>query len=124
MKVRINRQEWLRGEGGDYSRLHRSSDDKKCCIGFLALAKGIPLSMLTDMSTLFSAAEVFLDRNEPLPERFAGLVTYDKYQMLGDLLPIQDAYTVNDDEHTTDAEKEEKIIALLKEIDIEVEFYG
>jgi hypothetical protein len=36
----VKRSQWLRGEGGYYSRLLRESDKKMCCLGFLAKACG------------------------------------------------------------------------------------
>lgn len=40
-KFKINRKEWLRGEGHSDSSLLRLEDQKMCCLGFYALAKGI-----------------------------------------------------------------------------------
>lgn len=46
MKLIIDRQKWLRGEGAIASRLLRPSDGKMCCLGQLGIACGIPSGML------------------------------------------------------------------------------
>ena len=46
MKLIIDRQMWLRGEGATVSRLLRSSDGKMCCLGQLGIACGIPSEMI------------------------------------------------------------------------------
>lgn len=38
----IKRSEWLRGEGATESRLLRSTDGKRCCVGIYARALGVP----------------------------------------------------------------------------------
>lgn len=40
MKFTVKKSEWLRDEGGSFSYLLRRSDNKKCCLGFLALECG------------------------------------------------------------------------------------
>lgn len=40
MKLTIDRQFWLRGEGGENSCLLRGTDDKMCCLGCLAVSLG------------------------------------------------------------------------------------
>ena len=42
MKLIIDRQTWLRGEGSEDSFLLRGKDDKMCCLGFLACEVGVP----------------------------------------------------------------------------------
>lgn len=42
MEVIIDRNTWIRGEGGNYSFLVRGHDKHKCCLGFCAIVKGIP----------------------------------------------------------------------------------
>ena len=39
--VVVKRSEWIRGEGEIKSYLLRSADNKKCCLGFAALACGL-----------------------------------------------------------------------------------
>lgn len=41
MKLIIDREKWLRGEGPDDSFLLRRDDKKMCCLGFYALACGL-----------------------------------------------------------------------------------
>lgn len=45
----IKRSEWLRGEGNSVSRLLRSTDLKRCCVGIYARACGIPDPAIIDM---------------------------------------------------------------------------
>jgi len=40
MKFTVDRKRWWRGHGGYESRLLRSDDDMRCCLGFLASACG------------------------------------------------------------------------------------
>ena len=42
MDLIIDRNEWLRGEGGIKSFLLRESDGKRCCVGIYARALGVP----------------------------------------------------------------------------------
>lgn len=48
-EVVIDRQTWLRGEGHPDSFLYRSGDDKKCCLGFAALAAGANVDDIKSM---------------------------------------------------------------------------
>ena len=41
MKLIIDRREWLRGEGPGPSKLLRSSDGTRCCVGIYARALGV-----------------------------------------------------------------------------------
>ncbi len=58
-KVIVDRKKWYRGKGGDHSKLLIVADDfvadtdvgKMCCLGFAALALGIPKSLITGMQT-------------------------------------------------------------------------
>ena len=48
MKLIIDRREWLRGEGPRSSKLLRSSDSKRCCVGIYARALGVPDKNILD----------------------------------------------------------------------------
>jgi hypothetical protein len=53
MKFTIDREWWLRGEGGSLSRLLRVEDRKMCCVGSFALQiLKLPESDIEDAKTL------------------------------------------------------------------------
>jgi len=54
MEVTIERSKWLRGEADD-SYLLRPSDNKMCCLGFVALAFGYTAS---DIELLYTPADL------------------------------------------------------------------
>lgn len=51
IKVYIDRNRWLRGEGSGVSRLLRSTDGKMCCLGFCMLALGRTEEQIRDVTT-------------------------------------------------------------------------
>lgn len=61
--VTIDRSRWLHGEGGKPSKLQRSSDGKRCCVGFVCMAYGATEAEITDKAN---------PRNEELPHAFDG----------------------------------------------------
>ena len=50
MKLTIDRQEWLHGEGSSTSCLLRTSDGKRCCVGIYARALGVKDELLRDVA--------------------------------------------------------------------------
>lgn len=52
--VVISRKTWLRGEGHARSRLLRTNDGKKCCVGEMCLAAGIPAEYIKDVGEVES----------------------------------------------------------------------
>jgi hypothetical protein len=50
-KLTIDRNTWLRGEGGDDSFLLREVDGKQCCLGFLGFACGATRKQLIGART-------------------------------------------------------------------------
>lgn len=50
-KLVIDRSRWLRGEGGDYSKLLRSGDNKMCCLGFYLRNLGYSDENIEDLCT-------------------------------------------------------------------------
>jgi len=51
LDVIVKGSEWLRGEGGGDSYLHRRDDHKKCCLGIAACAAGVPPGFLYGLKT-------------------------------------------------------------------------
>lgn len=50
--VTIPRSKWLRGEGSMDSFLLRGRDGKMCCVGFMCLARGVPVDVLVGEKTV------------------------------------------------------------------------
>jgi len=111
MKLIIDRNEWLRGEGPDESRLIRSLDGKKCCIGILGCALGLDKHCLTD--------ETVADRTVNLrwpPWCLDNII-------FGSLKPdIWEAYEINDNTEIPDGDREAKLTEIFSRHDIQVEF--
>lgn len=55
-ELTIDRNLWYRGCRSDASRLERSFDGKRCCIGFYALACGIPREQILERTYLSACA--------------------------------------------------------------------
>ena len=51
MEFTIEREKWLRGEGGETSCLLRKEDGKECCLGQFALACGIAAELITEQAS-------------------------------------------------------------------------
>jgi len=111
MKLTIDRTNWLRGEGVQESYLLRATDGKRCCIGFLAQACGIPDSKLSDTRSLYKLA---LDSGTKLHINDSFLSEFDPR--------IEDAYLINDTEVYEEKAREEKIAGLLGQLGVTVTF--
>lgn len=119
--VTIDRGTWLHGEGAEPSCLMRAKDGKKCCLGFRALQKGYSTD---DILGKLGPSDL-----TPLGNAWAGILsdTVDGKTQL--FVPTDLGYEImkaNDDPVliTDDRAREDKIIRLFKEIDIQVEFVG
>jgi hypothetical protein len=55
MKLIIDRNKWLRGEGSKNSYLLRSADQKMCCLGFYSLQCGLKPSDIANKRTPINA---------------------------------------------------------------------
>lgn len=108
MKVKINRDTWLRGQGGSESYLRRKSDEKMCCLGFAAFECGVELSDIVDHRTPY---DFEVGYNWPVPPTWNG----GGYERL---------MNINDDLDLTEIERERKLIGAGKEVGLEFEFYG
>jgi len=111
MKVRVDRQRWLRGDLNSF--LLRESDKKMCCLGFAALAAG---ATKDEINGLTSPANI--------PTILPDLVTkdYDDSDYFDNKIADQ-LMLVNDTESiTNDSEREAKIIELGNEVGIQFEF--
>jgi len=112
MKLTINRKEWLRGEGNDKSKLLRSTDGKRCCIGILAQTLGIEDSKIKDLSGVGQIED------PRWPEWCTEMIT-DADRKSQD---IGLAYQFNDSQVLTDEQRETGLSEVFARNDIQVEF--
>jgi hypothetical protein len=111
MKVIVDRQTWLRGEGSEESWLRRKADGKQCCLGFAGHELGCSIETLAQMKTL---SEI------PWPKR-----THELQQLLdrpGTFAALGRAMALNDVIGLQDYVREWAIQQALTPIGLEVEF--
>ena len=65
MKLVIDRERWLRGEGAEESKLLRSRDGKMCCFGFLLTGAGMRPGQIVNRSTPVDATGSVLSGQLP-----------------------------------------------------------
>ena len=117
MKFQIKRSEWLRGEGSENSYLLRSKDGKKCCVGFFANACGLNDDVIKNYGDL---CNMYLSNsNICLNENLHKLI--DVVLMVNSDI-ADNIYQTNDNKRFCDAEREEILVKLFKQIDCEAEF--
>jgi hypothetical protein len=122
-KLIIKRSEWLRGEGSDCSYLYRSSDGKRCCLGFL----GNQVCGLTDDEMAGNAMPSCLPRASWLPQMLKreerrngdGHFLYDA---IIDAPITTSLAHINDSQMVSEEKREKEVSQLMRELDIEVEF--
>ena len=110
LNVVIDRQRWLRGEGNDSSYLLRRSDARMCCMGFACLADGATEDMITGQTTVHNLIRAN-EANEWRP-------TF-KHGIANNLFSL---YATNDQQDLDAGERESRIIAYGREVDIEFSF--
>ena len=111
MKLTITRSNWLHGEKYN-SRLLRTSDNKMCCLGFLAKMLG---SSDDDIKGQYSPATA------PKVAWIEGMVDSDSVCKLDSRISDH-LMQVNDNQLITDTEREEKLQSLFSTLGVEVEF--
>jgi hypothetical protein len=82
MKLTIPREIWLRGEGGDKSRLFRRDDGKMCCIGIYLRDLGVPVEKLTGCSSATSLHYMYGGGLECVPKEAKWLLKTDDFSSL------------------------------------------
>lgn len=122
MKLVIDRNKWLRGEGGAVSALRRKSDSKMCCLGFFAKELGYEDDMINDRSS----PEDFLTARVT-PNYWPKWAVNEEYEdgedpYRTDTCDLMDLMKINDDEHMSDEEREGEIKRLFAEHGVDVEF--
>ncbi len=111
----IDRATWLHGEGGYKSTLLRG-DGKMCCLGFLALACGVPEEQAKRTRTLLG---LIPEVRSFLPSLFAHPQMEGRHMYLtNDLMNANDVMGLPDDV------REERIADKFKEAGIKVTFTG
>ena len=135
--IRIDRSIWLRGTGN--GELHRYADGMECCIGQACRQLGVPVYVLTGSTTVTDLlAAVHNGHTLTVPPQF--IVDNPDYQgqchecgheLANDSelsktqsATVELAYSVNDDQGTTDAEKEEALVPLFNDMGLDVEFFN
>jgi hypothetical protein len=121
MKLIIERDKWLRGEGMICSRLLRKSDGKKCCLGFYALQCGADPNDIRGVAT---PTWINAPSRTALRESHGSWLFDD---VATNMLPntsksCELLMIINDDENLEDSEREQKIAAIFAEYEVEVKF--
>lgn len=117
MKLTIKRKEWLHGEGSSKSYLLRPNDEKKCCLGILAIACGISPAALRGRR----APAELLDL-PPMPEYYQWTVNLAEVRST---TAADEAMRVNDMIGVTiesEQEREQLITQIFREHGIDVQF--
>jgi hypothetical protein len=116
-KLIIKRSEWLRGEGPSYSYLYRSSDGKRCCLGFL----GNQVCGFTDAEMSNKAMPSALPLSN-WPSKMLRENDEDRFGPLIDSTITTNLSNANDSKFLPDEGREDRISRLMTELDIAVEF--
>ena len=111
LKVEIDRTTWLRGEGQDQSFLLRSSDGRKCCMGFAALAAGIDPEDL-DCAAIHSIEADYVPDSLAVFNIHNGFLPSEVYNV----------YRINDHTTMSSADRESELIKAGKKVGIEFSF--
>jgi hypothetical protein len=118
MKLIIDRQKWLRGEGETKSSLLRGEDGKMCCLGFLGIECGIESERLQDVG---APEDIPRDANESLLEiwKEASFLFVDNiYRSMASVQLME----TNDDTSISDQERERRLSDIFSKHGVEVEF--
>ena len=116
MKLIIDRNTWLRGEGSEVSRLLRREDSKMCCLGFLAISCNVPEEAIMQDQT---PSNVCFEHRLMMPEFLFDADSSYRTVVSGACIRLMG---INDNEDWQDAEREEKLIEIFAENGIQLEF--
>jgi len=109
-KLIIDRNIWLRGEGGFKSYLLRTSDKKKCCIGILV------------SSLLNIEDDKILGKSTAISDEWLVSLIPQEMKWLKNYPIMAEFYDTNDDPTISDEEREKKLTVLFAAQNIKVEF--
>lgn len=114
MEFIVKRSEWFRGQGSAQSYLVRALDNKKCCLGFLGEACGVPIASMIGAGV----PEVVLGKDRRLfPRSYFGSNDLVDRSIVSDEIIF-----TNDSKYLSEAERESKLIELFRKLDIDVRF--
>lgn len=116
-KFTIKRSEWYRGKGSDDSRL-LNEDKQKCCLGFYSLSCGLRSQDIRDMASPYDVIE----EHNKLWKSFLITEPDESNELDWNSRDANQLMSINDDEKTSDAHKEKKIITMFKKHGIAVKF--
>ena len=120
MKLVIDRKTWIRGEDSGASCLLRSSDGKKCCLGFYALACGLHENQIREKPAPANLSNTGIKQWNDTMYRS---IPTDAYQTLKHSSIAQHLMLINDEVcFSSEEEREQKIKELFARIGVEVEF--
>lgn len=116
MKLIIDRQTWLRGEGWDDSFLLRPEDGKMCCLGFLSDQCGVPLKAISDAQTPVDLSAI---HRSLLPEFLFRELEDDRDVHSKECMELMQ---INDNQNLDPKEREDKLTEVFTANGIEVQF--
>lgn len=118
-QLQIDRNIWLRGEGFQVSRLLRSSDKKRCCLGIALGSEGIPDVLLQDVGS-----PVALARNCGLtmPQPYQWLMDWHDDSSARHSTDATTAMETNDDRNLSAQVREDRLTEIFARNGIEVTF--
>lgn len=116
---RINRNQWLRGEGGARSALLRSEDQKRCCLGQILGDAGVPDDCLVG----FQTPSQVQNNGHDLPKELRWLLGYPEVNFFYNS-EITNALMSRNDASGSDFIREETLIEWFAKAGVKVEFYN
>lgn len=122
MNLIIDRAKWLRGEGGNLSRLLRPADGKMCCLGFLGLQCGYTPDQMLDQG---EPNEMFEKVDREACAEFnrwpKWLIAVDEYGPANDRA-VTELIATNDDRVMPESDREAQIAAIFAKHGVTVTF--
>ena len=109
MKLIIDRDIWLRGEGSGWSYLLREEDSKMCCLGIYLKECGVPSEKLLYMTSPYQLVKI-------IPPEAGWLLGSSSIDTCS-LMELNDEKKIEKED-----EREEKIAYIFAKHNIEVEF--
>jgi hypothetical protein len=104
----IKMNKWLRG--CDTSYLHRSSDGKQCCLGFLARSCGAEVGQIADECSPGDAPEIKWPKGLLEGHKFSTAGYAQNSDLCGNMMEV------NDDQGASDADRIKKLRPLFAKI--------
>ncbi len=120
MKLVIDINKWLRGEGGDLSYLKRECDGKLCCFGFIALAAGFTEDEILNHRTIHTLFFTYRSKEKELSA--LKFLNAEKYRVAMPSEACLYIIKINDDPEINDMDRKFILKRKFKEIGVELEF--